>query len=88
MRLKIKSKTKKNNIYNNMYFKDQNTFNKNVEILMRLISKDLGNFCKYYNTIKYITTYISYYHTFYNFTKIYFKRRRKLYFLYENEVIA
>ena len=75
-----------------MYFKDKNSFNKNDEILMSLISKDLGNFCKYYNSIKYNTTYISYYHTLLQFCQNLFLKKNKeeennIFYMF-NEVIA
>ena len=89
---KNKIQDKENNIYNNMYFKDKNSFNKNDEILMSLISKDLGNFCKYYNSIKYNTTYISYYHTLLQFWQNLFLKKNKeeennIFYMF-NEVIA
>ena len=62
-----KIQDKENNSYNNKYFKEKYSFNKKDEILMSLISKDLGNFCKYYNEIKYNITYISYYHALLEF---------------------
>ena len=62
-----KIQDKENNSYNNKYFKEKYSFNKKDEILMSLISKDLGNFCKYYNEIKYNITYISYYHALLKF---------------------
>ena len=53
-----KNKCKENNIY----FKDKSSFNKNDEMIMSLISKYLGNFCRYYNNIIFNRTYLSYYH--------------------------
>ena len=44
------------NSYNIKYFKGKYSFNKKDEIIMSLVSKDLGNFCKYYNEIKYNIT--------------------------------
>ena len=62
-----KIQDKENNSYNNKYFKEKSSFNKKDEIILSLISKDLGNFCKYYNEIKYNITYISYYHALLKF---------------------
>ena len=58
-----KIEDKENIIYKDNYFKDKPCFNKNDEIMMTLISKDLGNFCKFYNLLNYNNIYISYYHT-------------------------
>ena len=47
---------------NNFYLKEKISFNKNDEIIISFISKELGNFCKYYNYIKNNNIYLDYYH--------------------------
>ena len=55
--------------YDTGYFKEKTSFNKTDEIMMSLISKDLGNFCKYYNYINYNKNYLLYYHSLCTFFK-------------------
>ena len=55
--------------YDTGYFKEKTSFNKIDEIMMSLISKDLGNFCKYYNYIIYNKNYLLYYHSLCTFFK-------------------
>ena len=62
-----KTENKENSNYNDNYFQDKSCFNKNDEIMMSLISKDLGNFCKFYNIINYNKIYLSYYHALLSF---------------------
>ena len=89
---KIQDKDNNNLYNNNFYLKEKISFNKNDEIIISFISKDLGNFCKYYNYIKNNNIYIDYYHKIYNFAqKLFLKNNDKennsnfLYFI--NEVI-
>ena len=53
----------KKNIHFIDYFTEKTSFNKSDEIMLSLVSKDLGNFCKYYNYIKYNNNYLLYYHS-------------------------
>ena len=71
-----KSQDKQRKIYmNNIdFYLDKPIFDKNDEIIMSLISKDLGNFCKYYNYINNINNYIFYYHTLLKFYEKLFKK--------------
>ena len=58
---------------------------------MSLVSKDLGNFCKYYNEIKYNITYISYYHSLLKFFQNLFMKnaqKENIIFNMINEVIG
>ena len=90
---KIQDKDKdNNNLYNNnFYFEEKISFNKNDEIIISFISKDLGNFCRYYNYIKNNNIYLDYYHKLYIFSQNLFlknnsgKENNIIYFI--NEVI-
>jgi hypothetical protein len=80
----------KRNIYID-YFADRISFNKNDEIMISLISKDLGNFCKYYNYLNYNNAYLIYYHSlclfFHNlFIKKKTKEENNIFYLI-NEII-
>lgn len=72
-----KNQDKQRKIYmNNIdFYLDKPIFNKNDEIIMSLISKDLGNFCKYYNYINYINNYIFYYHSLLKFYENFFFKK-------------
>ena len=49
-------------------------FDRNDEFLLDLMSKNIGNFCKYFNIIENKNNYISYYHDLLNFwNKLFFK---------------
>ena len=49
-------------------------FDKNDELLLDILSRNIGNFCKYYNIIENKNNYISYYHDLLNFwNKLFFK---------------
>ena len=72
-----KNLDKQTKIYmNNIdFYLDKPIFDKNDEIIISLISKDLGNFCKYYNYIIYINNYIFYYHTLLKFYEKLFSKK-------------
>ena len=74
-----KNQDKQRKLYmNNIdFYLDKPIFNKSDEIIMSLISKDLGNFCKYYNYINYINNYIFYYHTLLKFYEKLFSKKEK-----------
>ena len=46
---------------------NKTSLNKNDEMIISLISRDLGNFCKYYNIINLKNSYLSYYHELFIF---------------------
>ena len=72
-----KNQNKQRKIYmNNIdFYLDKPIFDKNDEIIMSLISKDLGNFCKYYNYINNINNYIFYYHSLLKFYEKLFSKK-------------
>jgi len=46
---------------------NKTSLNKNDEMIISLISRELGNFCKYYNIINLKNSYLSYYHELFIF---------------------
>ena len=72
-----KNQDKQRKIYmNNIdFYLEKPIFNKDDEIIMSLISKDLGKFCKYYNYINNINNYIFYYHTLLKFYEKLFSKK-------------
>ena len=72
-----KNQDRKRKIYmNNIdFYLYKPIFDKNDEIIMSLISKDLGNFCKYYNYINSINNYLLYYHSLLKFYEKLFSKK-------------